>query len=108
LHKVSFRKITGPGQHCVESAGAVALAHDEAVARRIVGTGRVITQHAKVKRSQNVSGTEIASRMTLLSLVDHLERAAANTQRALAKGRNDVVGSLTDRPGRWQLCIQGN
>ena len=72
------RKVARFGKGGVEGAGAVALAHDEAVAVRRPRLGGVVAEHAEIEGRQYIRYREIAAGVPLARGEDHLQRGAAD------------------------------
>ena len=97
--KLGLGEIAGGAKTGVDGAGAMALAHDEAVTAGGARSRGVVTHDAAIQRRQNVGGREVAAGVAELGVEYHLEGVAANPERLVAYQCDPVAGAGGHRGG---------
>src|SRR3546814_5501310 len=78
-------------ERSIERAGAVALAHHEAVAIRGLGVGWIDSKNIEIERRDDVRRRKIAPRMPLPRVDDHPQHPPPHPARARANVRDSRV-----------------
>ena len=102
------RDEAGLGQGCVERRRRVALAENEAIARRTVRLARIHPQGMEEERRQDVCRRKIAARMAETSGVHHAKAGVANVPGSLRQvGRCRHARDYRRRTARAARCDTG-